>query len=88
MKEGEPKFSVSTPLVERGTQRFSWKRVLIGAAIGAVALPVMTLGLSSLAGILSNVPASELPAIARVVALQAVTGAALGGIIAHQVRRP
>lgn len=87
MVEGEPHVpeslsSSSMPPVERGAERFTLRRILIGAAIGAIALPVLTLGVSSLAGVFSNVSPSEVSALISVGALQVVAGAVTGGLIA------
>ncbi len=73
-------------LFERGRQRFSSERALVGAAIGAVALPASAFGISYLAGYLSYIPPSEVPAMIGVATLQVVTGAVLGGLVAAVYR--
>lgn len=76
--------SVASPLpppVERGNQRFSFKRALIGAAIGAVALPVFSIG-SMILLTQSLPPEMEVVSVALVGLSQVTAGAVAGGILA------
>ena len=71
--------------VERGSQRFSLRRVLIGAAIGAIALPAIAFGIGiALQGGPSNIPASEIPLLVEVAIFQVAVGAAVGGLISFR----
>lgn len=83
MKEREPSPEADLNLTSsegKGSARFSLKKALIGATIGAIALPLAAFGTVYLAAGLPNITSSELPKYISIAALQAATGAVLGGI--------